>query len=248
MKNKLKLVLSLVLLLPILLLAACDVTQYYTITCLSSDETLGIANGGSDVAKAEGTAISLSVTELSPQSHPFVCWIKDYSKIVSFENNYSTTYSAQTQGSYTAFFEEDVSNVGYAIITDISIEGVDSGTIQIQYANSNSSTNYRTLENLSFDDGAGQTDRSNLIYFGGASGSDGRNEFIFRAIITVPTSSGGTTNYTIMFDSTLIGFSTAGQGQASFDSQGQCILTGTNSNNIEISISFSKLSNALFEE
>lgn len=247
MKNKLKLVLSLLLLMPIMLLASCGITQYYTITCLSSDETLGRASGGSDVAKAEGSTISLSVTELSPQSHPFVCWIKDNSKIVSFEKNYSTTYSAQSQGNYTAFFQENASGVAYATITEIAIEGVNNGSVQVQYANTNSSSNYRTLENLSFSDGVCQTDKTNLIYFGGASGSDGINEFVFRVVVSVPTSSGGTTNYTITIDSTLVNTSTADQGQTNFDSQGQCTLTGTNGDNINLTITLSKLSAALFE-
>lgn len=248
MKRKIKFVLSLLLLLPIILLSSCGITQYYTISVISSDETLGKASGGSDIAKAEGTEISLTATELNPQDNPFVCWIKDKSKIVSFEKNYTTTYSAQSQGTYTAFFEEDVDNVGYATITEINIEGVNAGKVEIQYASTNSSTNYRTLEILSFENGLSKTDMTNLIYFGGASGLDSQNEFVFKAIISIPTSNGGTTNYTIVLSSSLVGTAYAGQGQTNFDGDGQCVLKGTNSDNLNISISFSKLSSLLFEQ
>lgn len=246
MKSKFKFVLSLLLLMPLMLLAACDITNYYTITCRSSDETLGLASGGSDVAKADGCELTLVATELNPEQTPFVCWIKDNSKVVSFDKNYSLTYSAQTQGNYTAFYHENPNGVAYATVTDIKIEGVSSGTVQVQYASTNSSTNYRTLENLSFSSGTCQTDKTNLIFFGGASGSDGRNEFVFRVIVSQPTSTGGETSYTIMIDSILTNAASASQNQANFDSQGQCTLTGTNNDNITLTITLSKISATMY--
>lgn len=254
-KKGLKVLFSALILVPMIFLASCGITQYYTITTISSSEaTIGQASGGSDVAKAEGTAVTLTATELAPETNPFICWIKDNSKIVSFERVYSTTYSAETEGNYTALFEKSrLSAMRYATITDITVTDQNganiNGNIQIQYAYSTSSSVWHSLENLALENGSAETDKTNLVYFGSASGQSTQSVFIFNAILE-QTAGQSTTTYTVAFNNRLID-ATPGENQVTFNENGQCTLTASASNNsggtITISITLSKINSALYQ-
>lgn len=255
MKKSFKMLFSALILAPMIFLASCDITHFYTITTISSSETtIGQASGGSDVAKAEGTAVTLIATELAPETNPFICWIKDNSKVVSFEKVYSTTYSAETEGNYTALFEKSrLSAMRYATITDISVttqSGTNiEGNLQIQYAYSSSSTVWHSLENLALENGSAQTDKTNLIYFGSATGQSNQSVFIFNATLQQVAGESVTT-YTVSFTNRLID-GTPGENQVTFNENGQCTLTATASSStagtITISITLSKINSALFQ-
>ncbi len=244
MNKKLKLLLSLVLIVPILLLASCGITQYYTITAVSSEKVFGLVNGGSDVAIAEGNEAKLVASENYPETNPFVCWIKNNNKVVSFDKSYTLTYSSSTQGKYTAFFDEsDITKTRYATISNIQIEGVTAGTIEIKYSFATSSSNYQTLEKLQINNGLAQTDKTNLVYFGGADGVNNKTILSFQAVVVVQTGTGNTT-YTISFNSPLVD-STPSSNQVTFDNE-NAILQASSGNGINITLTFTKISSQLY--
>lgn len=246
MKKNIKIFLTFVLILPIILLASCGITQYYTITAGSSEKKFGTVNGGTDVAKAEGTEISLVASELSPIDNPFVCWIKNNNKVVSFDKVYNMTYSSATEGKYTALFQETyINKTRYATITDIQIEGASAGTIEIKYASASSSSNYQTIENLSFVSKTIETDKTNLLYFGGADGINNKVALNFQVKLVAQNVSSSTT-YTLNFDKTLVDGTTS-ENQISFDSEGKCSLVATNSRDITITLTLSKLNLDLYK-
>ena len=244
MKKSLKLLFSLMLIMPILLLASCGITQYYTITAVSSEKVFGTVNGGSDVAMAEGSEAKLIASENYPETNPFVCWIKNNNKVVSFDKTYTLTYSASNQGKYTAFFEEsDITKTRYATISNIQIEGVTTGSIEIKYYYATSSSNYQTLEKLQINNGITQTDKTNLVYFGGADGETNKIILSFQAIVVVQTGTGNTT-YTINFNSPLVD-STPTSNQVTFDNE-NAILQASSGNGINITLTFTKISSQLY--
>ena len=180
MKKSLKIFLCVICLLPLVLLSSCGITQYYTITTTESDSTLGKGNGGSDVAMAEGTEITLSANETKPETNPFICWIKDDNKIVSLEKNYSTTYSQSSSGKYTALFQETTINkTRYSTISNVEIIGASSANLQISYAYTTALQNKILLEDLNIENGISSTEKRNVLYFGGASGATNKIEFSF---------------------------------------------------------------------
>ena len=255
MKKSLKVLLSALFLAPMIFLASCGITQYYTITTISSSESsIGQASGGSDVAKAQGTAVTLTATELKPNTNPFICWIKNNNKIVSFDKQYALTYSAETEGNYTALFEKtELSSMRYATITDITVtdqSGTNlNGNIQIQYSYTTSSSVWHTLENTAVENGIATTDKTNLLYFGRASAQTSQSVFMFRAVLE-QVSGEATTTYTVSFNDRLID-STANQNQVTFDGNGQVTLTATVNNSqgsvITISITLSKINQAMYQ-
>ena len=109
MKKSLKIFLTCLFLCPLLILTACQSPAQYSITTNPSDSSLGSIPESSEInlnKKNEGTKITLSIKENYPETNPFICWIKDYKKVVSSEKNLDLTYNAENEGNYTAVFEE----------------------------------------------------------------------------------------------------------------------------------------------
>lgn len=245
MKKSLKIFLCVICLLPLVLLSSCGITQYYTITTTESDSTLGKGNGGSDVAMAEGTEITLSANETKPETNPFICWIKDDNKIVSLEKNYSTTYSQSSSGKYTALFQETTINkTRYSTITNVEIIGASSANLQISYAYTTALQNKILLEDLNIENGSTSTEKRNVLYFGGASGETNKIEFSFSAVLNV-TNGSSVTRYNLTFANILVDTDNPKAGTSNyvtFDDNGNCTLSSTPlANGIVVNITFSKL-------
>ena len=125
MKKFIKTFLIFLLLAPMLLLAACSDPSSYVITASPSDSLLGSVQGVSTEAMTEGTKITLVAKENTntATSNPFICWVKDQTKVVSTEKSLELTYNATTAGNYTALFSEtDPQKMMYVSIGDISLD------------------------------------------------------------------------------------------------------------------------------
>ena len=250
MRKSLKLFLLMICLIPLALLSACGITQYYTISTISSSLDFGTANGGSLSAMAEGTEVTLTASEKKPETNPFVCWIKDNSQIVSFDKSYSMTYSANTNGKYTALFQESLNTINktrYVTISNVEITNVDSGNLKINYAYSSNTQNKILLEDLTIENGTTTTEKKNLLYFG----TDNEIKFNLYATLSITNGSAVTTT-TISFDEILVDYynNLAGTGNyVTFDDEGNCTIESKpNIENIVVKITFSKLNLGLYNQ
>lgn len=246
MKKFIKTFLIFLLLAPMLLLAACSDPSSYVITASPSDSLLGSVQGVSTEAMTEGTKITLVAKENTntATSNPFICWIKDQTKVVSTEKSLELTYNATTAGNYTALFSEtDPQKMMYVSIGDISLDSalnIQTINFNLQYAASTSSSDYRTIISSSFENGQSYiSDYTNVLYLGNAASN---NEYIIRLELTLTYTDGSTTSpFYVEFDSEV--------NRNAFDSDGNLVITQyDNITQTDVSISFSKIRTDLFTQ
>ncbi len=147
MKKSKCLILSILFILPIMLFSGCEDPKYFSVTSRSSNAELGSVSGGNN-SWIDGTNITLVATARNPETNPFICWIKDYVSIYTFDSTFSLTVSESTQGNYTAVFEENsASSMSYALMTNLSYLSTDYSSIEytMTYAPTNNTAQVRTI-------------------------------------------------------------------------------------------------------
>lgn len=171
MKKNIKLSLFSLCLSPLFLLTACVAPPSYTITASSSDLQLGYVQGATSQAKEEGSIIKLNA--VSTSSSPFICWIKDNKTIVSNESEFELTYQQDTEGHYTAVFEEtDIQKMIYAKLEEI--EFAPAGATNIEYTIQTAMLTSGSNDYYDFVQGTlpkaedEEPQEESVIYFGGA--------------------------------------------------------------------------------
>lgn len=192
MKKSLKIFVMLLFCLCPILFTACEAVDYFSITAMTSDDSLGRVSGYLETKVAGGTEITLVANSFN-ENNPLLCWIKDNETIVSVpkykqgseqrDNTFKLVASEATEGEYTALFAESPSTMKYAYVTSYTAKkgGVDisaeNTTIDLSYAIMTAGTNNYLPFNIDVAKGT-----ANVLYFGGL----GQNfEFKFQATITV---------------------------------------------------------------
>lgn len=219
---------------PLLLLSGCGSTNHFTVTTKTSNVALGNVSGGSTSPWSEGTQLTLKATAKS-NANPFICWIKDYTKVFTTENEVKVTVSQKTAGNYTALFEETTpKSMMYATLTEISYLTTDYSSIEyeVSYAPTYDTTTYQPLAV-----GAMKGTSDNAAFQGSVFNLLDQNteyvSYIFKVDIIV-TDIAGTAKTTYSFkDMNLT--------NENFDTSGAYVLT-----NQALTLRFDKLSTALF--
>lgn len=118
-----------ILFIPFLALVGCGETKTFSVTTNSSNEDLGTGSGGSLDLFNEKSKVTLKATELKGNTNPFLCWIKDRSRVVSSDKEYQITVREATAGEYTAVFQEThAQSMRFATLNKISYVGTESFT------------------------------------------------------------------------------------------------------------------------
>lgn len=210
MKKSILFILTLILsITPCFFLEACGSLPSYLITALPSDSTLGRVEGvNNKIEQQEGTRITLKAVANST-SNPFLCWIKDYSEIVSNEEEFELTYNKNTAGNYTAVFEEDVSKMLFASLKEIEIDTSSDISdapfleVNIEYARMDTgSTNYFPFLTYSSNQPNNLiTLTSNKVLFFGGIGKD--YQYNLKASFVLQNGETGITTYSVTFNNLL---------------------------------------------
>lgn len=244
MKKSVKILISILCLCPILLLTACGTTTYYTISVAYSDSYLGSATGAySNDTQVEGTSLVLTARENYPSTNPFICWIKDNSRVVSTDRTLSLTYNSQTAGRYTVVFEESSPNgMMYVALNEIQFEefyNVSTINFSLKYARTVSGSDvYVELENGTFSpsDASYSGAKQNVLYFGTATNS---YQYRLRLDLVVTDTTGVETTYSLNYNDLLS--NTSFNNQSTFSAVLTDGVTGGS-----VTLSFAKLSTSLF--
>ncbi len=120
--------LTLLLLVCITFFAGCSETKYFSISTKSSNSEIGTGNGSINKTWAEGSELNLIATSKNEDKFPFICWVKDGTKVYSTQSNTRLKVSADTEGVYTAVFSEGEDNINgmmYAALTNITYPASD---------------------------------------------------------------------------------------------------------------------------
>lgn len=210
MKKTLRILVMLLFCLCPVLLAGCEAVDYFSITAMTSDDSLGRVDGQSEEKIAGETEVTLIGSSFK-EENPLLCWIKNNEIIVKIpeqieetgkrDNTLKLVAGEETEGQYTAIFAEPVASMKYAYISSyqVSKEGVDISaenvSMQLSYAVMSAGTNNYLPFN--HDIAAGN---ANVLYFGGLGES---LEFKFQASVTVTEGTVETpiqTKYTVTSD------------------------------------------------
>lgn len=246
MKKSVKILLSILCLCPMLLLSACTSSTTYIINVYWSDSTYGSVVGNfTNPRQVEGTTMTLVANENNSTSstNPFICWIKNDSKVVSTDKELTLTYNSSTQGDYIAVFEEtNPSKMIYTSLDGLVISGLDSYigvTFVLSYATIENSNVFIPFESGSISEtGEFISDHTSVLCFGG-SGEREESQYRFRIEITSPTEDGTITNtYT----------SQGYFNNSSFNGQLQTSIVITGINEEVITLNFEKINMTLFED
>ncbi len=241
MKGKTKTLLAGLVLVPALAFVGCTPPATYSITTYSSNENYGYAHGGSTKKFTDGTQLTLSATKAPNKNSEFLCWVKDYNKVVSESDSFTLTASSATEGKYVAVFaEEELSSMMFASPVNIEyqVENVASLNYEISYANATSSTVYTTLS-------AGQKKADESIFNGDIvylGNSTGLNEFYFKVKVNVTfTDSDATLTEELDYSEQTISL-------LSFDNNGNATISAETETGVTIAITLSKLNSTLFNK
>lgn len=240
MKKIGKIAFASLMIVPAITLFACSTPKNYTLTTYSSNELLGIANGGSLKSAVEGTTFNLEATVKPNENTQFLCWVKDYNKVYSTESKVEVVLKAETAGRYTAIFEEpEIASMMYATATTLNYkaENVSSIEYEISYAYDTSSTNFNSLSKGSFEGALGQNIFTDNVFYLGNAGSF--YKFIFKVSIQAKMTSGEIINEQIQF-------SQLAENTAFDKTTGNLVLQSTSERGVEVELQLSKLSSQLF--
>lgn len=249
MKKSKKFLFASLLAIPMIALVGCVPPNSYTINALPSDSNLGsILGAKNDISAYEGTSLNLSVKELKPQTNPFICWVKDYKTVVSSEKTLNLKYNENTQGAYTAIFEEqDLTKMMYSSFSSANI--TTSNFAGVKYTLSYARTAFGSSNYIVMNEGSLvpsetlNTSNTDVLYFGGL----GENfEYKIKIALTFLQANGSETTYTVDFSNFV--------SRSAFDDNGQVTLSGTIPNlpssaddtNSYINLTFTKLKSSLY--
>ena len=242
MKKVGKIAIASLMVIPAITLFACSTPKNYTLMTYSSNELLGIANGGSLDSFVEGSSFNLEATVKPNEDTKFLCWIKDNSKIYSTESKVEVILNSDTAGKYTALFEEPkISSMMYATATSLSYktENVSSVSYEIKYAYDSSSSTFNTLSKGEFNGSVGEDLFGDNVYYLGKAGSF--YKYIFNLSLEVKLNSGEILTENVAFDQNV--------ENAKFDqASGILTLQSTTELGVEVELQMSKLSSQLFEQ
>lgn len=235
--KKLKKLILCFLFIPILALTACVAPPSYLIT-VSRHGSWGIIVGAPNGEMEEGSKAVISVEEADSQNHPFICWIKDYKKVYSTEKQIELVYGEETQGHYTAVFDEDSENMLFSTISAVDIQDSTSYS-QIEYtilysSNTSGSNNYFKLTSATIDATSSitpfQTDNLSVLYYGPLGASV---EYKFKMNITCVDLEGNSAYYETSFPQIV-------------NNQTTSISTNISDTNIIVSLKFDKISYSMY--
>lgn len=242
MKKVGKIILASALLVPSLALFACSSPSSYTLTTYSSNELLGTVSGGSQKSLTEGTIVSISATPKPNSDAQFLCWIRNRSQIVSTESSVDITLGADTDGTYTALWNEaSPSSMLYATATSLtySAENIASIDYTISYAYSTSTTNFNTLVSGTMEGNSSNAIFEDDVFYLGSTGAF--YNYIFRVnVVATYSDTGNIATETLEFSSDMISNSSFTNGTAT--------LTGTTQQGIELSLVLEKINANMFSE
>lgn len=244
MKKFLKVFLFIICLCPIVLLAACQSPSSYLITAKPSDSILGSVQGALTEQQTEGTGITLTAKENSPQTNPFICWVKDYKKVVSTEKSLNITYNSYTAGFYTAIFaEKEYKNMRYACLSNILFDGNEYSSVNYEISTAlmaAGSNEYSEFTNGELTVGTEiKTDCTSVLYLGGG-GVNNEYKFNIKLNLTPITETETTIKeYTFSINELL--------KPEKFNGTDKCVITHEiPALNSSISLVFTKLSSTTF--
>ena len=246
MKKTLKTLLIFILMLPIVILSACTSPTKYQITVNPSDSNLGSIPEATTLnftKMDEGTYTTFTAKENLPETNPFICWVKDYKKVVSKEKTYELVYNSQSAGNYTALFKEnDVNKMLFASLNKINFEAVSetysTANYVVRYARTSSgSSTYSELESGSFSLGETyHTNNESILYFGGAGVN---SNYKIKVNIDLVTISGASTSLEIDITSII--------SKASFNGNAQMSVAESYVGYGDLTLTFAKITPELYE-
>ncbi len=239
MKKSIKSLLLILLLCPLLVLTACVPPPTFLITASSSEPAWGRVNGSPNESLNEGTQITLGAIETSAQEHPFIGWIKDYSKFVSTETDLELVVNEENAGHYTALFDESANSMRFATLTGVKLNSTiyTGATFTVNYSvNVSGSSNYNLFTTGTIV--TGETfvgDLTSIIYFG-ALGSN--REYKFELLLEL-TSAEGAKSETIRFNDKLV--------NSTFNQTNTCEISTQFDETSSVTLSFQKLSKDMYK-
>ena len=248
MKKFLKILLIILIICPVVTLAACKAKGSYLISALPSESSFGSIEGADNKTQhVEGTKISLVANEKNSTNNPFICWIKDYKKVVSTSKHLSLTYNKKNAGHYTAVFKENYKNkmaFVYFKSLDVEAEGYSSINYQLKYALiSKGSDEFSDFANGSFTIGGEQeqqTDKETVLYMGNTREN---NEYKFDITVVLTNASSETLELDLEFNTLL--------NKTLFNEDGNAKLTTTYTQeniNTTFTLNFEKITYELYHE
>lgn len=164
MKKSKFLLLSVLFMIPIMLFAGCEDPKYFSITTSTNDGNIGSVSGGNSTF-IEGSEVSLVATSRSTTTDSFICWVKDYTNVVSLESTTKVTVNANTQGNYTALFASNLSSMTYATVSDILYDDIYSNLeYTISCAPMNNTTQTRAFTSGTFTQDANTYSQTTSVF------------------------------------------------------------------------------------
>lgn len=178
MKKTFKILFTLLFCLcPTLLLSACGSVDYYTINATSSSTTLGSVTGVPNAAVAQDSVVTLTARSNDETNNPLIAWVKDDEKLVEIpslnqngrDNSLVLASSAETEGKYTAVFNEPTSSMMYAFLSSANILYLDGKFVEPETFTTSFSYAIMSAGSSSFLPFQHEiTKQPNVLYFGGA--------------------------------------------------------------------------------
>ncbi len=245
MKKILNIFMLILCLCPVLLMTACKSHGKFLIKAGTSDRELGYFQGAINVEMEEGKKVTLVAKELLSESNPFICWVKDYSKVVSTSKSMTLTYNKRTAGHYTAVFADSNAKMRFSALTSINFESENYSSVEYQISSaltSAGSDNFTTFVSGKIETNTDfKTDNKNIVYLGTANSDNNYNEYKYKVKVKMITSQNIQTEYEFEVGNLL--------SYKSFDNEGKCVLT-QNITAIEtnLSLTFTKLSPDMYEK
>ncbi|MCI8555198.1 MAG: hypothetical protein HFI85_01305 [Clostridia bacterium] len=230
MKKSLKVFMSVLCLCPLLLLAGCEKPASYKITAMPSDSILGYVQGAyNNEQKTEGSKITLVARENSPETNPFICWVKDYKKVASTSKSLPLTYNKSTAGSYTAVYAENShTQMMFATLSKVSFETEQYTTINYEIlttGGTSGSENSSSFAAGSFSASEEyKTDLDSILYFGNVNTN---YDFRLQVKLKLLNSQNAETTYDIPLMPSI--------NRASFDDTGTAVI------NLDIPVLYSSI-------
>lgn len=252
MKKTLKILFTLLFCLcPTLLLAACGSIEYYTISATSSSTSLGSVSGVPNAAVAQDSTVTLTARPNDEINHPLIAWVKNDEKLVKIpsindgvrDNSLVVSASSESEGKYTAVFNEPNTSMMYAFLSScnlLSIDGVlaDPSSFTTSFTYAIMSAGSSTF--LPFEHDLAK--QPNILYFGGAGVN---REYKFKVIISLTL--GETTVQVEASSDEIISKTTFDDELSLFIPYAFTVDFGDGEKNCELIVSFTKFTTELYK-
>ena len=181
------------LLIPTFALFGCGKSQSFYIYVQTSNASLGTPTELSQYPYEKGSTVTISTSETEPDKNPFLCWVKDTSRVVSTKKSFDIVVDENTQGLYSAVFE-GASQMNFATLTGINYTGSEyaSFSYTVHYAPSNNLTQKTLLCQGSSSAREMNTFSNDVFYLRELEGPAGRT-LVFTITIKATTANGDKT-------------------------------------------------------